>query len=644
MEKGKLIKMISDASAAYYNTDAPQMSDTEFDGLIEKLRDIDPDHPLLYKVGARPMGRVYEHSIPAGSQEKLKDKNAYDKWIEQTRNHGCRRYAKGLKMDGLTIVLDFQDGKLTRALSRGDGFFGADLSSNVIQMKNVKKVLPVPFSGSLRGEMILAKSDFEKHFAPLGYTNPRNSASGVSSDQKGTGLHKHLKVLYFDCIGNDGSATEEESLRYMKDILGLDVVETEFFDDPESLWNVWAAMASVRDSLDFEIDGVVVRVNEIAIQNEMGSTSDLRPKSQRCLKFEAQGALTELLAVELSIGSNGAIVPTGKLNPVHIGGVTVSSALLSNFLEVQRLDIAVGDTVYVTRRGDVIPKIEHVVDRPANRQPIAVPDTCIVCGAKTEMVGAYLLCTNDLCVGTEFRRLLKYVSKRNIKFLGEETLAELYENHAIKTPPDLYTLTEEYLRNVTKGKGSIVGEGAKVIIAEIDKSRTVQLKDLLGCLAIPMLGRRQTEIIINLGIDSIEKFLDLKVEELVQYPGFKDAKATAIVNGIQAARPLIDKMCRILTLTATTKKEVTAMQESKLSGKQFCFTGAIEKLDGSGKRFTRDMMHSTVLANGGTVTDTVGKATILVQADVTSVSSKSKKAAKIGATIMAEQEFWKLVA
>jgi NAD-dependent DNA ligase len=205
-------------------------------------------------------------------------------------------------------------------------------------------------------------------------------------------------------------------------------------------------------------------------------------------------------------------------------------------------------------------------------------------------------------------------------------------------------LTEEYLRNVTKGKGSIVGEGAKVIIAEIDKSRTIQLKDLLGCLAIPMLGRRQTEIIINLGIDSIEKFLDLKVEELVQYPGFKDAKATAIVNGIQAARPLIDKMCRILTLTATTKKEVTAMQDSKLSGKQFCFTGAIEKLDGSGKRFTRDMMHSTVLANGGTVTDTVGKATILVQADVTSVSSKSKKAAKIGATIMAEQEFWKLVA
>ena len=585
MDKEILTGKITEAAVAYYNTHTPLMSDEEYDTLIDKLRAVDPSHTLLQKVGARPMGVTFRHNIPAGSQEKLKDKAAFDKWVEQTRGFGCRKFVKGLKLDGLTIVLDYCQGRLTRALSRGDGFQGGDLTANVIQMDNVKQELPVPFTGSLRGEMILSKSKFAEHFAPLGYTNPRNSASGVSSDQKGSGLCQHLKVIYFDCIGDDGSTTEEERLQFMAKHLELDVVETDIFDDTAEMWESWASLASIRDSLDYEIDGVVVRANEIAVQNLMGSTADLRPKAQKCIKFEAQGAVTELLSVELTIGSNGAIVPTGKFRPVQIGGVTVSSSLLSNFDEIKRLDIAVGDTIYVSRRGDVIPKIERVIDRPTTRHPILPPETCIVCGAKTEFFGAYLLCTNDGCVGTEFRRLLKYVKKRDIKFLGEETLAELYENHNIKTPPDLYTLTEEYLSKVPRGMG-IVGEGAKVIIEEIDKSKIVQLKDLLGCLCIPMLGRRQTEILMGLGVDTLDKFFNITADELMKLPGFKDAKSTAIVNGIQAARLLIGKMTQILILQENKKEEPIMASGNKLAGRQFCFTGAIEKCDESGKRFS----------------------------------------------------------
>ena len=644
MDKETLIARIAEADVAYYNTDNPIMSDEEYDLLTGELAAIDPDHPLLHKVGARPMGVTIKHRIPAGSQEKLKDKAAFDRWSEQARGFGCRRFVKGEKLDGLTAVLDYEGGRMVRGLLRGDGVEGEDTSSNIVQMKNVKKVLPAPFTGSLRGEIILLKSDFKAHFEPLGYTNPRNTAAGVSRDQKGTGLCRHLKIVFFDCIGDDGSLSEEDRLRYMADVLGLDTVAADFFDDPEDLWASWQVMAATRDNLDNEIDGVVVRVNEIAVQEEMGMTSDLRPKAQKCLKFEAQGALSELLSVEMSIGSNGAIIPTAKLKPVQIGGVTVSAALLSNFDEIKRLDIAVGDTVYVTRRGDVIPKVEHVVDRPASRQPIVPPETCIVCGAKTEMVGAYLLCTNDTCVGTEFRRLLKYVSKRGIKFLGEETLSEMYENHGIKTPPDLYTLTKSDLSGMSRGKGGIVGQGANAIIAEINKSRTVQLKNLLGCLSIPMLGRRQTEIIMGLGVDTLDKFLALTVDELVQLPGFKMAKATAIVNGIKAVRPLIDKMIRILTLEEPRIDEPVAASSAKLQGKKFCFTGKIERIDDSGNRFTREMMHATVLENGGSVTDKVTKDTILVQADPTSASSKSKKASQVGAQIMAEADFWKLVA
>ena len=644
MNKELLIERIEEAARAYYNLPFQVMSDDEYDSLVEELRALEPDHPLLYKVGARPMGITFEHSIPAGSQEKLKNKGAYDKWIAQAQGLNCQKYARGLKLDGLTVVLDYECGKLKRALLRGDGKYGEDITANVVTMKNVKTILPLSFSGSLRGEMILSKSDFAQYFAPMGYANPRNSASGVSRDLKGTGLCQHLSVIYFDLVGDDGCTTEESRLHYIRHGLGLWAVETEFFTDPEELWSSWLAMAAKRDSLEYEIDGVVVRVNEIAIQQEMGSTSDLRPKAQRCLKFEAQGAITELLSVEMSIGSNGAIVPTGKLKPVQIGGVTVSSALLSNFNEVKRLDIAVGDTVFVTRRGDVIPKIENVIDRPINRLPINAPASCIVCGAKTEFCGAYLLCTNDECVGTEFRRLLKYVEKRNIKFLGEGTLEELYEKHNIKTPPDLYTLTAEYLSKVSRGAGGVVGEGAKVIISEIEKSKTIKLKDLMGCLAIPMLGRRQAEIMIGQGVDTLDKFLTLTVPELMGLPGFKDAKANAIVNGIQAARPMIERMCQILTIDALKEDKIMVAVDNKLNGMEFCFTGKIERTDDAGQRFTRDMMHRVVLLNGGKVTDKVAKTTTLVQADPSSESSKSQKAAKIGAVVLAESDFWKMVA
>jgi len=367
MDKDSLVRLLEQAAEAYYNTSIPVMSDEQYDLLIEQLREIDPDHPLLYKVGARPMGVTFKHSIPAGSQEKLKDKNAFDRWIRQAQDYGCRRYALGYKYDGLTAVLDYANGKLVRGLLRGDGIEGEDISANIVKMKNVKLCLPSSFTGSLRGEIILAKSDFEKYFKPLAYTNPRNSASGVCRDQKGTGLCEHLSIIYFDIIGNEGGETEEDRLAYAKS-LGLEVAETCFFSDPEEMWQHWIELASKRDALDYEIDGTVVRVNDINIQKAMGATSDLRPKSQRCLKFEAQGALSELLSVELSIGSNGAIIPTAKLKPVQIGGVTVSSALLGNFQEIERLGIAVGDTVYISRRGDVIPKIEHLIDKPADRK------------------------------------------------------------------------------------------------------------------------------------------------------------------------------------------------------------------------------------------------------------------------------------
>jgi DNA ligase (NAD+) len=245
MNKELLTQQIENARRAYYNTDTPIMPDDVYDTLINELTAIDPDHPLLQEVGSRPMGVTFKHNIPPGSQEKLKDKETFDKWLALTQSLGCRRYAKGHKLDGLTVVLDYNNGLLVRALLRGDGLYGEDITTNALQMKNVKIALPAIFTGSLRGEMMLSKNDFKTYFAPLDYSNPRNSASGVSRDQKGTGLHKHLKVIYFDMVGDDGCATEEERLRYMANELELEVVMTDFFDSAEELWNSWTAMVLI---------------------------------------------------------------------------------------------------------------------------------------------------------------------------------------------------------------------------------------------------------------------------------------------------------------------------------------------------------------------------------------------------------------
>jgi len=634
MNKDELVKILTSAKENYYNNlknpTTAVMPDEEFDLLEAQLRKIDPTNPILSSVGIRPMGITFKHNIPAGSQEKLSDKSSYDKWIATTKNFGATSWVKGWKLDGLTVVIDYEyvNGELQRGLTRGDGFEGEDITANVVQMMNVKKRLPIPFTGSLRGEMILAKSLFEEHFRPLEYTNPRNAASGVSRDQKGKGLCKYLKVIYFDMIGNDGCTTEIERLNYMKNKMGLEVVETDEFTDAEEMWNSWLEMASKRDSLDYEIDGVVVRVNDLAIQEQMGATSDLRPKSQRCIKFEAQGDITTLTSVEVTIGSTGAHIPTAKFNPIQIGGVTVSSAQIGNYNEVERLQIAVGDTIYVTRRGDVIPKIEHVTYRPENRQPIVAPDKCIICGCPTEMVGAYLVCTSDTCEGVQFRKLVNYIVKRNIKHLGDTTIEKLYTDHNIKTPVDIYSLTEDFLATVEVGNG-IVGARAKRIMAEIDKSRTAELKDFMGSLSIPFLGRRQAENMIELGIDTLGKFLDLKIDELAALQGFKETRATGIVNGIKNSLNLINDMAKVVTIKAYVPKQVI----TPASGIQYniCLTGTMTR--------PRKDIAADIIAKGHLVADKVSKGvTHLCQADPSSVSDKTKKANKLGIKIISEME------
>lgn len=357
------VAILQKASEKYYNGVDSELSDEEFDLRVEQLQKLDPDNPFLLTVGAKPIGTVVEHTTPIGSQEKLKTRKEFDDWCGKILNNQVYNpFVLQYKLDGCTIVLYYEDGNLKRAVTRGDGYSGEDITSNVLQMQNVKKKLPIKWTGSLRGEIMLHIKSFNEHFKPIGYKNPRNTVSGMSRDQKENNLFKHFRIYYFDVM--DGETFEKEydivdehgRIKFITKTLGLEAVHTEFCTTPDEVWTGYEEIQKSRETLDFEIDGVIVRANSLAVQKEMGVSSDLRPKGQRCIKFPPLGAVTTLKIVHLTIGHTGAIIPNGILEPVNIGGVTVTNVLLNNFEEIERLKLKINGRVKIIRAGDVIPK------------------------------------------------------------------------------------------------------------------------------------------------------------------------------------------------------------------------------------------------------------------------------------------------
>lgn len=626
----ELESLLKEASNAYYNTSFPIMSDQDFDALRDELEDIDPDNAFLKQVGHEPNDASLaetEHLIPMGSLKKIRNEDEFKTWYKSVYKAGNSSDPLLLiqpKLDGSSIELIFENGKFVKAVTRGDGKVGEDVTHSIKKITNFPHEIKDKNNFSVRCEVILPISLWKKHLSNE-TKNPRNAAAGIirRSDTKHADL---LKCITFNVEihgkGIQNFESEQDKINWLT-CNKFEVVDC-IFCKVEHVASYIQELLNKRSTSDYEMDGSVVKVSLSSIQKEMGE-HDGRPYWARAWKFPPMGAFSKVLSVEWDVGTKGTINPVAIIDPVNVGGVTITRATLHNMDEIKRLDIMIGDEIEIIRANDVIPKIVRVVKKGHKREKIEC-SVCPHCNSKTKIDGPHLICSNyENCGGVLFRRLLAWVKKREIMYLGDSALSKLYDSGIVANVVDLYSLDKEKLMEAGLGSGE-----ADRLLPEIHKSRKVTLFDLIGSLSIDLLGRSEAKNIYDLGYKSINQWKKIKPTDLTRHDGYKETSANRICNGLKESWDTIEKLSKILDIVDDKKSDSSILQ-----GKSFCFTGEMKN--------PRKQLEDIVTKNGGTIGSVSKNLTYLVMADTNSGSTKSEKARKLGVKMITEDDFMKMV-
>lgn len=635
------------ARQAYYHGDSPIMSDREYDALEARFARKCPDDPILKLVGApfNPDSLLDKVQHPDyarnGSQFKITDPDpaGLGEWLDKFSNEVITgSFHCSFKGDGGSLALYYANGVLVQALTRGDGFEGEDVTANAVKMKNVPTQLPEPFTGQVRAEVVMTMEDWEK-VDPDMTTNPRNVGNGIMGRSNGHQV-EYLTVLATDmrpagegCFDPAGevsvniiTTTEKEKFETLER-LGFEPVEWDVCSTPEAVIDFYKQTTKRRPDLDYWIDGVVVRIDDIARQEALGER-DNRPKGQVAWKFKDQGAKSVLESVELTVGHTGTVVPTANLKPVQIGGTTVSRALLCNWEEIERLGIAVGDEIEVVKAGDIIPKITEVLSRPESREPIEAPTMCPVCGGAVEKVGANHICQNPECDAKGLGKIKRWIKSLNVLHFGDKLIDGLYSNGDVQCIADLYTLEVEHLANTPINDSMLLGDKrAQTAYDNLHARKSLPVHEFFGSLGVQHLGKRRAEKMIE-AAPELQNWLCwidgtlLTVGEKAGVPGVA-ATMNAALEGNE----------RIMALVGLVGIDDKPQEKVKLEGKTFCITGSLP----SGKK--KGDYKAPLASNGHELVNSVTKSLdILVIADPSANTGKAKKAKDYGIEVISEEE------
>lgn len=656
-------QLLLEASNSYYNKSISILTDEEFDDLKDKFELEYPTDPILHTIGASIKQSPFKkatHKIAMQSLNKVKTFDELKNWDEKCNPRKTLTYIVSEKLDGISIGLEYENGNLVKAITRGDGLIGEDITVNVRKMKNVCEKLK-NFTGALRGEIILKQKDFEEinKICETRYEEPfknlRNGASGIAKNRHGK-YCEYLTIVYFDCTGE---LDKFKKFDFIENTLQLQTCFVKHNLRIDQCFKLSQEYEKVfRAELDYEIDGLVIEVNSIKAYAELGQLNK-RPKAAIAIKFASLQKTTKILDVTWQLGTQGQITPVAKLEAVQLGGVTVRRASLHNLENFRKLELRYNDSVIVSRRNDVIPYVEGKASTQSMTMPlgfgndapgdiIPVLETCPSCNEKTEEEYnpttekyTFLICPNTKCPGKALGDLKKWIVKIGVKGkgVGNSTIEKLFDVGLLKTPADFYRLQKN---DIARLEGFGIRSAEKLLDA-LHSKMELTLPEFIGGLNIKNFSSSMAEVLMENGYETLDQFMDLKFTTLIAMNKIEGITANAFICGIASKIELTEDLLSvgIKIVTPEPESNIEVSSDAVFTGRSFCFTGKIERInEADGKRYTRSLLEGLVLKNGGTVGKVKKGLTYLVQADPSSTSNKTQKAEKLDIQILGEAEFF----
>ncbi len=638
-----------------YYEGTPEISDFEFDTMLRRLQELEAAHPELFdpnspsqRVGGAPIDSFATviHDPPMLSIDNaytLDELREWDARVKKGLGEENVEYEAELKIDGVSIDLLYENGALARAATRGDGVRGDDVTPNI----RTVRALPLRVDTKIkrlevRGEVYIAKSDFAKHNARLEeegqepLANPRNAAAGAlrQKDPK-LAAARRLSAYVYHLVAADDRRIESQSDAYaLLGGLGLPLnPERGVFPDIAAVEAFIERVRELRHDLQFEIDGIVVKVNRREQQLELGATSKA-PRWAVAFKYPPEAAQTVVRAINLYVGRTGAVTPVAEFDPVRIGGTKVVNASLHNFDELARKDARIGDTIIVEKGGDIIPKVVDVLTdkRPRGAKPFPVPDNCPVCAQPLHRFEdeVAIRCINQGCPAIVLQSITHFGSRKamDIEGLGWQRVQAMLDAGLVTDYASIYELTVEQVAALER-----MGEkSARNLIEQIERSKTADLSRVIFAIGIRMVGERAAKLLAE-RFHTIDALMNATAEELIEVPevGPKVAEAITFYFSVPANRERIAKMQR-LGVAPTFTPSATG---TRLAGKTVVVTGTLT-------RFSRDDIHKLIEREGGKAGSSVSsKTSYLVAGEA--AGSKLEKAKTLGVPVLSEDEFLAMV-
>lgn len=648
----ELVDALNEYNRQYYVLDNPTVSDYEYDMLLRELEELEAKYPE-FRDPASPTQRVggealkefssYTHPVPLDSLQDVFSEEELYAFDERVRDVlDAPEYVVELKIDGLSVALEYENGVFVRGATRGDGVTGEDVTANLKTIKTIPLFIPnAPERLIVRGEVYMPYEVFlrlneereEKEEAP--FKNPRNAAAGAlrQLDSK-IAAERGLDIIVFNLqLASEGAPdTHSETLDWLHN-LGFKVSPNrKTFDNIKDAYNEILNLGELRGTLPFQIDGAVVKVNNISDREKMGRTAKF-PRWAAAYKYPPEQKETILEDIVIQVGRTGVLTPNAVLAPVHVAGVTVSRATLHNADFIRDKDLMIGDTVVIQKAGDIIPEVVRVVleKRPGSAVPYKMPETCPICQSPVfrDEDEAAVRCQNPDCPAQRSRNIIHFASRdaMDIEGMGPAVVEALLSEKLIQDAADLYTLEKEKIANIER----MGDKSATNLLSALEDSKGRDLARVIFALGIRHVGQKTGKVLAK-RFKTMDALMAASVEELTMVEDIGLTTAESIVNwfSLSKSKELIAR----LKAAGVNMESLEKVLDTRFEGKTFVLTGALS-------RFTRDKASELIESLGGKTSSSVSKKTsyVVVGEDA---GSKLRKAQELGITILNEEEFIEL--